>query len=331
MQLRQQYGVLFQRLTTDLFRRRGLRTYGLVRASNAGGVAFPYVIYNDCYEHRQYVTGMINAGFVGALFTPEVRGAHSPQEWLRRMQAVCFSPMAMINAWSRDVLPWSFPEVENQVRDTIKLRMRLLPYLYSAFWRYRREGLPPIRALVLDGCLPKSEDRYVQGKLDDVANPYNRALCRDIRDQYLLGDSIMVAPLFAGEEKRDVVIPSGRWYDFYTGRFVGENTLVTLDGNQADIPLFVRDGGIVPMFVDAPSHAPAAGAALKLEVRHYGQGAGAFDLYDDDGYSTAYEQGKFCRLELRVDRGADGTLKPQVLPAVGDYKTTCEIAQWRMM
>ena len=107
VQLRQQYGLLFQKLTTEIFRRRGRRTYGQVRASNAGGVQYPYVIYNDCYEHRQYITGMINAGFIGVLFTPEAQG-HDPREWLRRIQAVCMSPLPdqrMVKAGAAVVVP----------------------------------------------------------------------------------------------------------------------------------------------------------------------------------------------------------------------------------
>jgi len=294
-------------------------------------VSFPYVIYNDCYHHRQYINGLVNSGFCGVLFTPEVRGAESAEEWLRRLQAVCMSPMAMINAWSQRVLPWSFPEVEKAVRDVIKLRMRLLPYLYSAFARYHREGIPPFRALVLDGCLPKSEEVAAQGKLDHTTNPYCRALGNDIRDQYLMGDSIMVAPLFAGEKKRDVVIPSGRWYDFYTGRFVGEHTIVTVSGKQRDIPLFVRDGGIVPMLAEARNHVPDRNEIMVLEIRHYGEKESVFELYDDDGESLAYEQNKFCRLPLTVSRAADGTLTGKAESANGNYRSTYRIGKWRFM
>ena len=331
VQLRQMYGALFQKLTTALFRQRGLRTYGQVRASNAGAVSFPYVIYNDCYEHRQYITGVINGGFCGVLFTPEVRGAQSPEEWLRRVQAVCMSPLAQLNAWARRVLPWSFPEVEADVREVMKLRMRLLPYLYSAFARYRHEGLPPFRALVLDGCLPKTTEAYVQGQTDDTANPYARALCRDIRDQYLMGDSVMVAPLFAGEDQREVVIPRGRWYDFYTGDFIGEHTVITVSGKQTNIPLFVRDGGIVPLLAEAHNQAPARGAAMGLEIRHYGESAGAFQLYDDDGETVAYEQDQFCWLPLTVERTASGDLAGAVGPARGRYASTYRVGQWRFM
>jgi alpha-D-xyloside xylohydrolase len=331
VQLRQVYGVLFQKLTTELFRRRGLRTYGQVRASNAGAVSFPYVIYNDCYEHRQYVTGLVNSGFCGVLFTPEVRGASSAEDWLRRIQGVCMSPLAQVNAWATRILPWSFPEVEAEVRKVIRLRVRLIPYLYSAFARYRQEGIPPFRALVLDGCLRQGVERHVQGGLDHTANPYSRAVNGDIRDQYLMGDSIMVAPLFAGAATREVVIPDGRWYDFYTGQCVGTNTVITVDGRQPDIPLYVRDGGIVPLLAEERNHAPGRGEPMALEVRHYGEQDGTFNLYDDDGETTAYEAGDCCRQLLSVTRTADGRLGGCIGSSVGRYPSTCRVREWRFM
>jgi alpha-D-xyloside xylohydrolase len=98
-QMRQLYGLMFQRMTADLFRKRNLRTYGLVRASGAGAAPLPYVLYSDLYDHRQFVRALCNASFCGLLWTPEVRRAKDPEDWARRMQTVVFSPLAMLNAW----------------------------------------------------------------------------------------------------------------------------------------------------------------------------------------------------------------------------------------
>ena len=74
----------------------------------------------------------------------------TPEDWVRRMQTVCFSPLAMLNAWSSGTKPWSFPEVEPIIRKYLELRMRLLPYFYSAFARYHFDGTPPFRAMALE-------------------------------------------------------------------------------------------------------------------------------------------------------------------------------------
>ena len=116
-QMRQVYGLAFQRATLDAFRARDQRTYGLVRASNAGAAPFPYVLYNDSYGHQEFITALASSGFIGVLWTPEVRSSRTGEEWLRRMQSVCFSPLAMLNAWSDGTKPWSFPEVADQVRE----------------------------------------------------------------------------------------------------------------------------------------------------------------------------------------------------------------------
>ena len=131
-QMRQIYGVAIQRATFDAFRARDQRTYGLVRASNAGAAPLPYVLYNDYYGHPEFITALASSGFIGVLWTPEVRSSRTSEEWLRRMQSVCFSPLAMLNAWSDGTKPWSFADVADPVREVMRLRIRLLPYLYSA-------------------------------------------------------------------------------------------------------------------------------------------------------------------------------------------------------
>src|SRR5690606_28940895 len=95
-QIRQTYGLQIQKMTADWFRERNQRTYGLSRASNAGASALPYVIYNDYYNHRDFITALCNSSFIGVLWLLEARSSATSEEWLRRMQAVCLSPMAML-------------------------------------------------------------------------------------------------------------------------------------------------------------------------------------------------------------------------------------------
>ncbi len=170
--MRQTYGIQLQKSLTEIFREKNRRTYGLVRASNSGGVSFPYAIYNDCYNFGESITGLINCGFSGILWTPEVRGAQNGEEWIRRFQVVCFSPLAMLDAWASGTKPWSFPEVEDMVRDIMKFRQRFIPYLYSAFARYHFEGIPPFRAIVLDYPMEHARSGHEKGSLDDTENPY---------------------------------------------------------------------------------------------------------------------------------------------------------------
>ncbi|MBK7133076.1 MAG: DUF5110 domain-containing protein [Bacteroidales bacterium] len=297
-QLRQTYGLLLQKMTTDLYHEKNTRTFGLTRSSNGGGSSFPYVIYNDYYSHEDFITALINSGFSGVLWTPEVRGSKTSEEWLRRMQTVIFSPMAMINAWSSGTKPWSFPDVEKEVKEYALLRMQLMPYLYSEFAKYHFEGTPPFRGMSLEKGFDAGAKMELRNEnLND--NPYSEAVLKEIRDQYMTGEYLLVAPLFTGQTSRKVVLPKGKWYDFYTGEFAGDGEVITVSPGMERIPVYVKDGGIIPM-TKAVLHAPAAGEKYDLEIRYYGTMPGRYMLYDDDGETYDYEKGIYSWREIKV-------------------------------
>ena len=288
-QIRQVYGLKMQQMTAGWFREMNKRTFGLTRASNAGSSGMPYVIYNDYYDHKDFITALVNSSFAGVLWTPEVRASKTAEEWVRRIQSVCFSPMAMLNAWADGTKPWSFPEVEKAVQDVAQLRMQLLPYIYNCFAQYHFEGKPPFRAMQLvDGF------RF------------------STKDQYMMGDHILVAPMFAGEKTRTVYFPDGEWYDFYTGDFVGENQALVITASLEKIPLYVREGGMIPM-VPPHFHAPAPGEKMALEIRHYGKMTSSTELYDDDGISFDYEKGIHSKTKLIVSKNENGELKGNLI------------------
>ncbi|QEH44145.1 DUF5110 domain-containing protein [Chitinophaga sp. XS-30] len=329
-QMRQVYGLLLQQMTAAWFKERNQRTYGLIRASNAGASAFPYVIYNDYYSHRDFITALINSSFSGVLWTPEVRASETAEEWVRRMQTVCFSPMAMLNAWADGTKPWSFPEVEKAVKDVADLRMQLLPYIYSTFAQYRFEGKPPFRAMNLLTGFDFGETN-VEGKLDGTKNPYAMSIKKDINDQYMMGDNILVAPMFTGEKSRKVHLPEGKWYDFYTGAFAGEHEIINITPGLDKIPLFVMDGSIIPM-IAARRQAPTPESKDQLIVRHYGKAPGRFTLYDDDGVSFDYEKGACTFITLSVIRNSSGDLVGSMTrPAPGKPFAYTNDVKWVFM
>lgn len=300
-EMRQVYGLLVQKMTSDWFMEKNQRTYGLVRASNAGASSFPYVLYNDYYSHKDFITALINSSFIGVLWTPEVRSSASSEEWLRRMQSVCFSPMAMLNAWADGTKPWSFEDVEDSVREVAQLRMRLLPYIYTAFAQYQHQGIPPFRAMQLEEGFQYGIQKE-EGVLDSKDNPYNDSTFTETLYQYMMGEDILVAPMFVGEQKRNVILPKGKWYDFYTGEFVGENETIVVEPGLDKIPLFVKDGGIIPMLADRRNQMPLEGEILPLEVRHYGTVPSKRTLYDDNGVTFDHMGGEYSWTELAVKK-----------------------------
>ena len=328
-QMRQTYSLWVQKITADMYKDQNVRTFGLVRASNAGGNALPYVIYNDYYSHEDFITALINSGFSGVLWTPEVRGSKTGEEWLRRFQSVVFSPMAMINAWSSGTKPWSFPEVSESVKEYALLRMQMMPYWYSEFAKYRFEGTPPFRAMNLEpGFNVKVTEEIVSQNLED--NPYLEAVNREVKDQYMAGEYLLVAPMFVGQESRRVILPKGNWYDFYTGEYAGNGEVITVKPGLEKIPVYVKDGGIIPMM--APLlHAPKANDIVDLEVRHYGTKPNSYLLYDDDGETFDYEKGAYSWRTLTVKTDKKNGLIGEISKAEKNKPNTIGKVTWRFM
>ncbi len=279
LQMRQIYGVLWQKTLDQMFRAKGERTYGLVRGSNGSATRFPFAIYSDTYDHHQYVTALTNSSLAGVTWCAEIRSADTDEEWVRRMQSACLSPIAQLNAWDSGKKPWSYPKVENEIREAMMLRESLAPYLYTAFAQVNLDGIPPVRPMSL-----------VDGGQET--------------DQYMLGDNLLFAPMFAGQKSRKVRLPKGKWYDYSSGQLVGSNEPITISPKLNEIPLYVRGGTFIP--TNQPSLKATVGGAYSF--RCYGEGPYVGHIYEDDGKSFNYEKGNFLLAKLTLS-GESTTLK----------------------
>lgn len=205
-------GGLYQNLIYDVYHGENRRTYSQVRSSGALAAPLPFVLYSDLYDHKQFIRGMVTAGFSGLLWAPEVRNCRNGQDLLRRMETIMFSAHAIYNCWRIPNPPWKqvdigknlageFMEEAEYYTDVCRryheIRMSLLPYLYSAFVKYWKEGIPPVRALAMD---------------------YEDEQAGNVDDEYMLGDSLLVAPMTLEDGVcRKVYLPEGKWYDFWEG------------------------------------------------------------------------------------------------------------------
>ncbi len=165
--------------------------------------------------------------------------------------------------------PWAFgPETERILRDTIALRYRLLPYLYTCFAHCAHNGTPILRPL-------------------SAAEPRNPHI-RSLDDAYLVGDKVLVAPVLEPLTlRRTVYLPAGSdWYTLDgTTKYPG-GQLVDVAAPLDHVPMFVRAGTVLPTWpAQASSVLPAA-----TTLRVY-PGIGTSALYEDDGSSMAYETG----------------------------------------
>jgi len=276
-QMHSVFGLRYQDAILDQFKSRGKQTYNLVRSSGALAAPYPFVLYSDLYGHRDFVRALVNSGFSGLLWCPEVRDASSPDDLVRRLQTVVFSPLAMVNAWYIKNPPWKqidqkknnagelaegWQELEATCRSLIEWRMRLVPYLKGAFAKYALDGTPPFRALTLD--FPDSEKLHA------------------VDDEYMMGDRILVAPLFAGEASREVTLPPGAWHDFWTGEPFEGGRSFSISSEHQNIPVFVKTGSIVPLGgvglnTDAPS-------TRELTIAVFGDGSLPWRLEGSSGF-----------------------------------------------
>ena len=327
-QMRQIQGIVMQKMQMDTFRRMNRRTCGLVRGSNAGASSYPFALYSDGYAHRGFVQMLANASLAGVLWCPEVRDGKNDEDWVRRFQTVLFSPTMQLDGWGSGVKPWTKPASTDTVRDLIKLRMQLVPYLYTAFADYQRRGIPPFRHMILEAGYA-AEAKIIAGTLDSQTNPYAESQRIEVADQYMVGPSLLVAPLFAGDKSCKVVLPQGKWFDFYTGQLVGESSTITATTPLRQVPLFVKDGGIIPLMPPV-NNLRRQKDGIPIEVRHYGTKDGEYSLYDDDGETFDYEKGVYSSQELRVVREG-GKLKGEMGNATGPWKSRYSTVAWKFM
>ena len=168
-----------------------------------------------------------------------------------------------------------------------RLRYRLLPYIYSiAADTYHRAGTM-MRGLVMD--FP------------------NDLKVRNIADEYMFGPSFLIAPVTTYKARtREVYLPAGtRWYDFHTGTAFEGGQSISVKAPLDQIPVFVREGAIVPTGAAVQYTNEKPGAPITLFV--YTGKDGHFDIYEDDGKSLGYQRGAFARIPVQWSESA-GTL-----------------------
>lgn len=159
-----------------------------------------------------------------------------------------------------------------------KLRYSLLPYIYTlAGDTWHKDGTI-MRALAQD--FPAD------------------AKVKDLGTQYLFGPSILVAPVYIqGATTKAVYLPAGaNWVNFYTGERLTGGQEVTVDAPLSRIPLFVREGSVIPTGPAVQSTAEKQDGSLLINV--YAGADGSFDLYEDEGTTYGYEKGEFSRIKF---------------------------------
>ena len=168
---------------------------------------------------------------------------------------------------------WSYGDTVQQiVTDYIALRYDLMPYIYSLSARVTMDGYTPMRLLAFDFA---GDSRVL-----------------DIKDQFMYGPAFLVCPITtAGATSREVVLPAGAdWIDYRSARTSKGGTTVTADAPREWMPLYVRAGSVIPRAGDVIEIWPGADAE--------------FALYEDDGSSLDYIDGKYSNIALKWNEAA---------------------------
>ncbi len=261
-------------------------------------------------------------------------GVEEGELYARWVQYGVFSPIMRLHSTKNQYSerrPWGWrsAEIEKVAGDAMRLRHALVPYIYSMAWRNHTHGVALINPMYYTH--PKTESAYFAPQ------------------QYWFGSEMIVAPYTSpidedtGVSRQAVWLPEGNWYDFESGRRYAGGGWMCIYGDLRHIPIFVKDGGIIPL-------APITGEndtplPQTIHLHRYGDADGWFVLYEDDGTSNAYTTGDYAETVINAVAGGAMQITPppthrDYLPAnrswvhhhhhqERDIRAECEALLWR--
>ncbi len=266
------------------------RLFNLIRSGYAGMQRFGTFPWSGDVQRsfeglQAQLPILLNMGLSGVAFQGSDIGgfdcgAQNPELYIRWMQFGAFSPMMRAHGVGVPTEPIYYDAQTRQiVSDFIRLRYQLMPYNYTLAWVNHNQGYPLARPVWF-------------AELNDVtAN-----LC----DEYLWGNDFLVAPVMQeGAMERGVYLPAGPWINYWDDTRYDGPTWLNVSAPLARLPLFVRDGAVIPMAT--PFETTRDYDTDTLLVHHYpdlsGPGGTTFMMYNDDGETPdAYASGQYERL-----------------------------------
>ena len=270
----------------------GIQRYGSAMWSGDVG--------NDWETFRRQITaglGMQAAGIpwwtydAGGFFRPG--NQYTDKDYIHRMlrwiETSVYLPLMRVHGYMSNTEPWNYgAEAQTIITGCLKERYRLLPYIYSCAAAVSFDGSTLMRPLVFDFS---GDSQALQQKYE-----------------YMFGPSLLVSPITEPDVTQwSSYLPKtvGGWYDYHTGQHYVGGQAVTTSVDNTKIPVFVRAGSVLPLSEDV------------MTIRIYPGADGDFTWYEDDGKTTAYKQGKQCRIHFHWD---DAHRQLTVNKAIGDYK-----------
>jgi|SRR5665213_275435 len=291
-----QYGLGMAMASRDGFLRANpnRRPFLLSRAGFIGSGRFAALWTGDNFSNwvqlRKSIGLTLNLALSGVPFNgPDVPGfggdasAELARAWY---QAAFLFPLLRNHSakGTRVQEPWAFgPATLKIIRHYIRLRYKLLPYLYNLFIDQAEQGSAILRPLFYEFPAPGGQD-------------FDR-----VDDQFMVGPAILQAPLLQpGQRGRTLLLPPGQWFDTVLGTWTRGGRTVRSSVGAGETPLYVRDGSLIFMQAGEPSDNRANLKELELHV-FLRQGTAVVDYRFDDGESFDYQRGRRTHLQFKVN------------------------------
>lgn len=219
----------------------------------------------------------------------------------RWIQLGAFYPFFRVHTHRKTMYkePWAFGKFYGKIcKKFIKLRYKLLPYIYSEFYKTSKTGLPLMRPLFLE--YPDDEKTY------------------NLEDEFMFGPSILAAPIISKKNKRKIYLPEGEWYDFWNNKKITGPKEMEIKAEINSMPLFIRAGSIIPYqkAVQYTDEKPLNPLIFKIYPKEENFN---YIYYEDDGESFNYKDGEFYKLKLECSKEND-EIKFFIPEPEGNYK-----------
>ncbi|WP_100407544.1 glycoside hydrolase family 31 protein [Bacillus solitudinis] len=247
------------------------------------------------------LSGIYNIGHdIGGFSGP----APEPELLLRWVQNGIFHPRFTIHSWNEDQtvnVPWMYEETTSNIRDLIKFRHRIIPYLYTALFHAHEKYEPILRPT------------FYEFEADEKTFEEN--------DDFMLGESMLVASVVEkGQRERSVYLPKyeGGWYDYHTSQWYEGGQTVSIPAPLNYNPLLIKGGSIIPI-----NDADSSFANKDKDERgfllfpHKQEASASYVLYEDDGISVNYKEN---HTTVSVEMNADSETINVSYKIEGNYK-----------
>jgi alpha-glucosidase (family GH31 glycosyl hydrolase) len=232
-------------------------------------------------------------------------GIEDDELYARWVQYGVFSPILRMHCTNNpyhERRPWARgPAAERAVTAALRLRHKLIPYVYSMAWRHHATSLPLIMPLYYSH--PEQDAAYECGQ------------------QYWFGSELIAAPFAAPADaetrlsRQTVWLPAGDWFDFATGERLTSGGWRTVYGGLDDTPIFAKAGAIVPLAPEVGWGGVENPDALRLVV--FPGADNRFELYEDDGETTDCTRGRYALTTFAQEWRGDA-LRFSIAPAAGE-------------